>query len=170
MFLKINKNVSFRTFHKFHYDSKTDFQRWESRSENDSKLAINSLNVFVSSNISLSIPDVLVGGTVEPLDVGTEMILDVTGALVGSLQTRELSQDLLQRFAAHVGQHVETATVGHAHHHTLHAGFCGFIDDLLHAGDQHFYAFQAKSFLSSPLLGKEVFEPSRARNSKKKVI
>ena len=134
----------------------------------DSKLTRKSLNVFVTSIICLSIPDVLVGGTVEPLDVGTEMILDVSGALVGSLQTRELSQDLLQGFAAHVGQHVETATVGHTHHDALHAGFRGFVDDLLHAGDQHFHAFKAKSFLSSPLLGKEVFEPSRTRNSRKK--
>ena len=31
-------------------------------------------------------PDVLVGGPVEPLNVGTQVILDITGALVSRLQ------------------------------------------------------------------------------------
>ena len=52
-------------------------------------------------SILLGSPDILVGGPVESLDVGAEVILHVSAALVSSLQPVELGQQLLQRLPGH---------------------------------------------------------------------
>lgn len=67
--------------------------------------------------------------------------------VIGSFKRSELGEDLLQRFAAHVGQHIETASVGHAHHNGLDSQFSGPVDDLLHSRDQYFTALKTKSLL-----------------------
>ena len=48
----------------------------------------------------LGSPDILVGGPVESLDVGSEVVLHVTAALVSLLQAVELGQDVLQGLPA----------------------------------------------------------------------
>ena len=55
-------------------------------------------------------PDVLVGGAVQPLDVSSQMVFDVPGSLVGGLQSGELGEDLIQGFAADVGEDVEATS------------------------------------------------------------
>lgn len=56
--------------------------------------------------------DVLVGGPVEPLVTHSEMVLDVAATLVCGLQLGvELAEDVLQRLAADVRQHVQATSV-----------------------------------------------------------
>ena len=102
--------------------------------------------------------DVAVVGAIEPLDVGAQVVLDVSRALVGRLQAGKLGQNLFQRLSANVGQNVKATTVGHAHDDALNAEGSGFVNDLFHAGDQHVYALQAKTLFRSPFFGEEVFE------------
>ena len=47
--------------------------------------------------------------------------------LIGALQPRKLGEDVLQRLPADVGQHVEAAAVGHAHHERFHAQGCALV-------------------------------------------
>lgn len=53
-------------------------------------------------------PDVLVRHSVETLDVGAQVVLDVTGTIVCCLQSGKLGEDLLQGLAAYVGKDVQT--------------------------------------------------------------
>ena len=55
-------------------------------------------SLYLSSLVS---PDILVGGPVESLDVGAEVVLHISAALVSSLQPVELGQQLLQRLPGH---------------------------------------------------------------------
>ena len=87
-------------------------------------------------------PDVLVRRSVQPLDVGTQMVLDIPGSLVGGLEAGELGEDLLEGLPAHVGEDVEATAVGHAHDDGLDAEVGGLVHDLLHAGDQHLDAWK----------------------------
>ena len=51
----------------------------------------------------IKLPDVFVSCPVEPFDVGSQVVLDIAGALVGHFESGELSEDVLQGFATHVG-------------------------------------------------------------------
>ena len=93
-------------------------------------------------------PYVAVGGPVEALYVGAEMVLHIPAALVRRLQAGELkstvqyrtlvddngeenlSENLLQRFPADVGQDIEAAAVRHPHHHALHTELRGLVNHL----------------------------------------
>ncbi len=111
-------------------------------------------------------PDVSVGGTVQPLNIGTQMVFHITRSFISGLEASKLGQNLLQWLPAHVGQHVQPATMGHAHDNTLNTVLCRSVDDLLHAGDQHVNALKTESLLGCPLLGQESFKSNGTRNSK----
>ena len=64
----------------------------------------------------------------------------------------ELLEDGAQRLRHHVGEHVETAAVGHAHRDFPHAQMAAALDDLLERGNDQFRAIEAKA------LGAGVFE------------
>lgn len=64
--------------------------------------------------------NLVVGCSIDTLGRRAQMVLDITGALLGWLQFRvELVKDLLEWFACHVGEHIETTTMRHAHDHRI---------------------------------------------------
>ena len=108
--------------------------------------------------------DVLVGGAVQPLDVGAQVVLDVARSLVGRLQARELREDLVERLPADVGEDVEAPPVRHPHDDALHAELGRLVDDGLHGGDHHLDALQAEPLLRLELLLEKSLEAGGARD------
>lgn len=73
----------------------------------------------ISDNSHLNL---VISSTVDTLSRGAQMVLDITGALIGRLELRvELVEDLLERFASHIGEHIETASMRHSHNHRVDA-------------------------------------------------
>mmetsp|Transcript_32208 Transcript_32208/g.84450 ORF Transcript_32208/g.84450 Transcript_32208/m.84450 type:complete len:231 (+) Transcript_32208:2509-3201(+) len=94
------------------------------------------------------------------------MVLDVAGAGevvvdVGRADALELVEDLLHRLAHHVGEHVETAAVRHAHHDVLDAILRGRVDELLHAHDEDLAALEAEPLGRRVLVRQERLEVVR---------
>ena len=67
--------------------------------------------------------------------------------VIGGFKPGELREDLFQRFAANVGQNVESATMRHSHDDRFDAQFTRLVDDGLHGRDEHLTALQAEPFL-----------------------
>lgn len=73
----------------------------------------------ISDNSHLNL---IISSTVDTFSRGAQMVLDITGALIGRLELRvELVEDLLERLASHIGEHIETASMRHSHNHRVDA-------------------------------------------------
>ena len=56
---------------------------------------------------TLTVPDILVGGPVEPLNVGSQVILDVARSLIGNFKSGKLGEDVFQWLTAHIGLQIQ---------------------------------------------------------------
>mmetsp|Transcript_28107 Transcript_28107/g.83254 ORF Transcript_28107/g.83254 Transcript_28107/m.83254 type:complete len:378 (-) Transcript_28107:268-1401(-) len=82
------------------------------------------------------------------------MVLHVSASNVGIIVpfghrnglATELAEDLDQRLAHDIGQHVEAATVRHAHDHRLNAQVGSCVDEMCHSRDESLATLQAKAF------------------------
>lgn len=101
--------------------------------------------------------DVLAGGG-GSLVVHAQVVLDVTAALVELLGAGELGKDGLVGLTHHVGQHVQSASVGHADDHVLDAVLDGGVDQGLHAGHDGLGALEAETLVVGELGGQEGLE------------
>ncbi|MNU97258.1 hypothetical protein D3C71_873250 [compost metagenome] len=73
------------------------------------------------------------------------------GVLVVLELAFEFVEQLARVLAEGVDQHVQAATVGHAHHHVLDAILAGAADDGVHHRDQRVAAFQREALLADVL-------------------
>lgn len=91
------------------------------------------------------------------------MILDIATALIAGLQLAvKLREELVQRLATHIGQHIQPASMRHPNDETVHAEIARAVNQRLHAGNQHFTALQTKALLRAPFASQELLETSGA--------
>ena len=73
------------------------------------------------------------------------------------------------RSSRHLGgntyKDIEPATVGHSNDDGLDAEASRLVDDVLHARDHHLHALESEPLLGAVLLGQEVLEPGRSRDT-----
>lgn len=93
------------------------------------------------------------------LEVHTQVVLDVAGALVGRLGgTGELAEDGLVRLADDVGEDVQTTTVGHADDDVLDSMLDAAVDQSLHTRHQGLTSLQTETLVVGELGGQESLE------------
>ena len=74
------------------------------------------------------------------------MVLNVAFADEGQLQVvLEFGEDIWQRLGEDVGQHVETAAVGHSHHQVGDAPRCSLADQGVEENDQGLAPFEGET-------------------------
>lgn len=79
-------------------------------------------------------------------------------ALSCGLLAAKLGEDLPQRLAHHVAQHVQAPAVRHADDHVVDALLRAAVDERLHAGDERLGALEAKALRGGVLVGEERLE------------
>ncbi|EGE56100.1 hypothetical protein RHECNPAF_750063 [Rhizobium etli CNPAF512] len=92
-------------------------------------------------NVHLVAVEFAVGGS-------AKMVLDVAGTFdfVGRIGAAlELVEDGAVRLAHHLGEHVQTAAMGHAEHSFLQAEMAAALQDLFERGDQRFTAVETEA-------------------------
>ena len=77
----------------------------------------------------------------------------------------ELGEDLMNRLADNVGQHVQPPAVRHADHDFVHAVGGGTLGDLIQRRDRRLAAFQRESLLADESRVQELFETLRLRST-----
>ena len=89
-----------------------------------------------------------------------QVVLDVAGALdrVGVHVALELAEQLVERLADDVGQHVEAAAVRHAQVGGVHAVVGGFLEQGVEDRDQRLGTFETEALLAEVLGGQELLE------------
>jgi hypothetical protein len=93
------------------------------------------------------------------LEVHTEMVLDITGALIlGTCRTSELAEDGLVGFSDDVGENIETTTVGHTNDNILHTIVDAAVNESLHTGNKGFATLETESLVVGVLGGQERLE------------
>ena len=70
----------------------------------------------------------------------------------------ELVEQSAMRLAHHLGEHIETAAMGHAQHDILHPEIAAALDDLLKRGDEALAAIQAEALGAGELHIEELLE------------
>ena len=92
-----------------------------------------------------------------------EVVLHVAGALGGGRVevALELPEDLAERLADQVGQHVEPAPVGHAQHRLLVAGRRRRVEDLVEQRDEALGPLQPEPLMAGVLGVQEALEGLR---------
>ena len=100
----------------------------------------------------------LAGGS-RSLEVHAKMVLDITGSLIGGLDgTAELAEDGLVGFPDDIGEHVETATMGHTDDDIFDTIVDAAIDQSLHTRHKGFATLETKALVVGELGSKEVLE------------
>ena len=89
-----------------------------------------------------------------------EMVLDVAVAVnvPGEKGPLELAQDQLVRLPQDVREHVQTAPVGHAHHHLARTGCRRVLDQDIEQRDQRLRTLQREALLANELRVEELLE------------
>jgi hypothetical protein len=100
----------------------------------------------------------LTGGS-RTLKVHTQVVLDITGALVGRLGgASELTEDGLVGLADNVGQNIETTTVRHTNDDVLDAVVDTAVNQGLHTRDQGLATLKTETLVIRELGGEERLE------------
>lgn len=95
-----------------------------------------------------------------PFDVRAQMVFNIAGAIILSLQSGKLREELRQRLPAHVSQNIQTPSMSHSHDDALHSQLRTTIDDLLHGRDEDLASLQPETLLGGPFLRQERLKPA----------
>ena len=102
----------------------------------------------------------LVAGAADERARLAQVVLHVARALdgLGVDVPLELLEDLVVALAHDVGEHVEAAPMGHAHHRAVEAGVGGALEHRVDERDRALRAFDAEALLADVLLAEELLE------------
>jgi len=96
------------------------------------------------------------------LEVHTQVVLDVTGALVrGFGRTGEFAEDRLVGLTDDVGENVETTTVRHTNNNVLDTVVNAAVNQGLHTGNERFTSLKTETLVVGELGGQEGLEAVR---------